>query len=230
MVRRDLALWKASASRQSRRWMVSRAVVGHLDADGVLAGNALDEDAFSAHGQAEVVGQAGDARVLDAGFGLELVGGDHGAGVDLDDLAAHVEFGAFLHQHTGLFAQFVLADGLGTIAGIQQRGGRQLEAADLFGRDGGGGAARRRRARGWRCSQRAGRLWAQKREGRRAAQTGWLQRAHQQAAEEQAGAARARLTPLPRRPQLESRRGLGPGPEWVAQARDPWRRVPKCWV
>ncbi len=58
-------------------------VVRHLDADGALAGHALDEDALGAHGEAEVFGEAGDAAVFDAGFGLELVGGDHGAGIDL---------------------------------------------------------------------------------------------------------------------------------------------------
>ena len=58
-------------------------VVGDLDADGAFAGHAFDEDAFGAHGEAEVFGEAGDAAVLDAGFGLELVGRDHGAGIDL---------------------------------------------------------------------------------------------------------------------------------------------------
>ena len=87
-------------------------VVGDLDADGAFAGHALDEDGFGAHGEAEVVVEAGDAGVFDAGVGLELVGGDHGAGVDLDDLAADVELGAFFDQDAGFFAQFVFADGL----------------------------------------------------------------------------------------------------------------------
>ncbi len=51
-------------------------------------------------------------RIFDAGFGLELVGGDHGAGIDLDDLAAHIELAAFFDQHLGFFAQHVFADGL----------------------------------------------------------------------------------------------------------------------
>ena len=84
-------------------------VVGHLDADGAFAGHALDQNAFGAHGQAQVVGQAGDARVFHAGFGLELEGRHHGPGVDLHHLAAHIELGAFLHQHFGLFAQLILA-------------------------------------------------------------------------------------------------------------------------
>jgi hypothetical protein len=53
---------------------------------------------LGAHGEAEVVGEAGDAAVFDAGFGLELVGGDHGAGIDLDHLAADVELGAFFDE------------------------------------------------------------------------------------------------------------------------------------
>ena len=111
-------------------------VVGHLDADRALAGHALDENAFGAHGEAEIVGQAGDARVFDAGLGLELVGGDHGAGIDLHHLAAHVELGAFFDQHLGFFAQLVLADRLGAFAGVEQGAGRQLEAAHVLGGDG----------------------------------------------------------------------------------------------
>ena len=74
-------------------------VVRHLDADGRLAGHALDEDALGAQRQAEIVAQAGDAAVLDAGFGLELEGRDHRAGIDLHDLAAHVELAALFGQH-----------------------------------------------------------------------------------------------------------------------------------
>src|ERR1035437_3068152 len=113
------------------------AMVGDLDAYGVFAGHTLDEDGFGAHGKAKIVVQSGDARVLDAGFGLELVGGDHGAGIDLDDLAANVELVAFFHQDAGLIAQLVLADGLGPLAGVEQRAGRQLEAANIFKRDSG---------------------------------------------------------------------------------------------
>jgi hypothetical protein len=63
-------------------------LVRHLDAYRAFAGHALDEDAFGTHGQAEVVGQARDARVFHAGFRLELVGGDHGTGIDLHHLPA----------------------------------------------------------------------------------------------------------------------------------------------
>ena len=77
-------------------------------------------------------------RVLDAGLGLELVGRDHGAGVDLHDLAADIELAALFDQHLGFFAQLVFADGLRAFAGVEQRAGRQLEAADVLGRDGDG--------------------------------------------------------------------------------------------
>ena len=53
--------------------------VGHFDADRRFAGNALDQDRFGAQRQAQIVGQPGDAAVLDARFGLEFVGGDHRA-------------------------------------------------------------------------------------------------------------------------------------------------------
>ena len=96
-------------------------VVGHLDADGAFAGHALDEDAFGAHGEAEVVGEAGDARVFDAGLGLELVGGDHGAGIDLHDLATDIELGAFFDEDLGFFAEFVFAHGLRAFACTEQR-------------------------------------------------------------------------------------------------------------
>ena len=47
-------------------------LVGNLDPDGGLAGNAIDEHRLGPHGQRQVVGQAGHLAVLHAGFGLEL--------------------------------------------------------------------------------------------------------------------------------------------------------------
>ena len=76
-------------------------MVRDLDADGGFAGHALDEDGFGGHGEAEVVGEAGDAGVLDAGVGAELEGGDDGAGIDLRDLAVDAELGALLDQDAG---------------------------------------------------------------------------------------------------------------------------------
>ncbi len=106
-------------------------VIRHLDAHGALSGHTLDEDALGAHGEAKVIGEPGHARILHARLGLELVGCDHRAGIDLYYLAAHVELAALLNQDLGFFAQFVFADGLGSAAGVEQRAGRQLEPADV---------------------------------------------------------------------------------------------------
>ncbi len=60
-VRRDLALAKVSRFDHVAQMDGFALVVRDLDADGALAGHALDEDAFGAHGEAEIVGEAGDA-------------------------------------------------------------------------------------------------------------------------------------------------------------------------
>ena len=113
-------------------------VVGHLDADVAGARHAFDEDAFGAHGKAEIVAQAGYAAVFDAGVGLEFVGGDHGAGVDLDHLAIDFELRAFLDQLAGFLAQNILADGQRLFAFMEQGAGREPEAVHFLGRDGHG--------------------------------------------------------------------------------------------
>ena len=56
----------------------------------------------------------------------------------MDDLSADVEFAAFFNQHAGFIAQLVLADGLRTVAGVEQGGGGELEAAEVLGGHGGG--------------------------------------------------------------------------------------------
>ena len=104
-------------------------VVRHLDADRGLARHALDENAFGAQRQAEIVAQAGDAAVLDAGFGLELEGRDHRAGIDLHHLAAHVELAALFRQHLRQVLQLEFVDGAVLVGTVQQRGRRQLVAA-----------------------------------------------------------------------------------------------------
>ena len=66
-------------------------VVRQLDADGVAAGHHRDARRQRAHRAGDVVGEADDARRLDAGRGLELVERDDRAGARVDDLAAHAE-------------------------------------------------------------------------------------------------------------------------------------------
>ncbi len=155
-------------------------VVGHLDADGGFAGHALDEDGFGGHGEAEVVGQAGDAGVLDAGVGAELERGDDGAGIDLGDLAVDAELGAFLDQDPGFFAESFFADDGVLLGLVEERGGGELVAADGLGGDGDGfdvgvGAAAEgdgvagRGLGGWRAARRGGARW---RAGQRAGGSG----------------------------------------------------------
>ena len=61
--------------------------VRDLDADRRLAGDAVDEDRLGLHGEAQVVGQPGDLRVLHAGVGFELERGDDRTRMNLDDRA-----------------------------------------------------------------------------------------------------------------------------------------------
>ena len=112
-------------------------VVGHLNADMAGAGHAFDQDALSAHRQAEIVTEAGHAAVLHARVWLELVGRDHGAGIDLNDLPVHLELSTFFDQFAGFVPQHIFANCERFLALVQQGAGRQLESADVFGSDGG---------------------------------------------------------------------------------------------
>ena len=87
----DGELRNSSDSRIWRRLMTSRLRVRNFDADRRLAGNALDQNRFGLQAEAQIFGERGDAAVLDAGFGLELEGGDDGTGIDLHHRAEHVE-------------------------------------------------------------------------------------------------------------------------------------------
>ena len=84
-------------------------LVGHFDADGVLAGDRRDDaDARHAEGDRQVVGQAGDLRQPQAGFQLDFVLGDDRAGLDLDDADVEAEVLERLLQDLGLAADFLL--------------------------------------------------------------------------------------------------------------------------
>ena len=110
--------------------------VRNLDADRRLARHALDQNALGFQRQAQIVGEVGDAAVLDAGFGLVLERRDHRAGIDLRDLSVHVELGVFFREHLRQQLQFVGIDRLLLVGAMQQAAGRQLEAS---GRDAGHG-------------------------------------------------------------------------------------------
>ncbi len=100
--------------------------VGNLDADGRLAGNAVDQDRLGLHRQTQVVGEAGDLRVLHAGVGLELERGHDRPGMDLRDRPLDRELAAFLFQQARAVHQLALVDlalGLGRVEQRQRRQG-----------------------------------------------------------------------------------------------------------
>ena len=109
--------------------------VGQLDADGVLAGDDGDAAGDGAHRAGDVVGQADDARRLDAGRRLEFVKGDHRAGADVDDLAADAEIVEHAFQQAGVLFERGLADGgLLVDLGLGEKGDRRQNEAALRGR------------------------------------------------------------------------------------------------
>ena len=85
-------------------------LVRDLDADVALAADAVDADRLGLEGEGEVVGEADDLRVLDAGVGLELVGGDDRPGVDLLDRPHHAELAALRLEDAALLEQAVVVD------------------------------------------------------------------------------------------------------------------------
>ena len=127
-------------------------VVGHLDADGGLARQPVDDDRLGLQRQAQVVGQVGDLAVLDAGIGLELEGRDHRARVNLDDRAFDRELPALLFEQPRPFHQLALVDLALDLGRVEQRQRRQRVAAhaalDRRARGGVGLAQRQRRRRG----------------------------------------------------------------------------------
>ena len=109
--------------------------VGNLNADRRFAWDSLDEHRLRLHREAEVVGQAGNLAVLDPGIRLELVGGHHGAGMDLGDDAFDGEFAALVLEEPCRVHQLSLIDFLLSLRGVEQRHRREHEARGAtFGR------------------------------------------------------------------------------------------------
>jgi hypothetical protein len=102
-------------------------LVRDLDADGTAAADAVDTDRLRLQGQGEVVGQADDLRVLHSGVRLELVGRDHGAGMDLDHRAHDPELRRLGLQGLGLLEEPRLVHGRRELDLVHDRGGRQRE-------------------------------------------------------------------------------------------------------
>src|SRR5208282_1738481 len=106
--------------------------VRHLDADRAFAGHTFDQDAFGPQGEAEIVREADDAAVLDAGFGLEFESGDYRAGVDLRDLAKDFEFRVLRGQNLSDNLELFFVDGLLLVRTVQQARRRKLVTARDF--------------------------------------------------------------------------------------------------
>ena len=135
--------------------------VGNLDADGGLAGNAIDQHRLGLHRQAEVVGEAGDLAVFHAGVGLELVGRDDRTRVDLHDRAFDRELAALLFEQPRAFHQLALVDLALGLRRIEQRQRRERVGAPSCARPAafsgsGSGSGRRGRHRPLDCRRRRG--------------------------------------------------------------------------
>src|SRR5580704_15420683 len=111
-------------------------MVRHLDAHRALSCHAFDQDALGTHREAEVFSQASDTAIFHAGFWFEFIRRDHGPGIDLHHLAAHIELAALLHEDTRFFAQFVFTHRLWSHTRIEECARGKLEAAHVFRRYG----------------------------------------------------------------------------------------------
>ena len=108
----------------AQRNLLARAV-GNLDADGGLAGNAVDQHRLGLHRETQVVGEAGDLRVLHAGVGLELERRHDRPGMDLHDRALDRELAAFLFEQARAVHQLALVDLALGLGRVEQRERRQ---------------------------------------------------------------------------------------------------------
>src|SRR5580692_2620826 len=84
--------------------------VRDFDSNRRFSRDALDQNGFRLEREAQIVGKAGDAAVLDARFRLELVCGHNGARIDLRYAAADVKLLALLLDGMRAFLEFVLFD------------------------------------------------------------------------------------------------------------------------
>jgi hypothetical protein len=93
-----------------------------LNADRGFTRHALDQDALRAQPEAQVLCKPGDAVVLDARLGLEFIGRDHRAGIDVSDLAHHIELRALAEQVLSQTFQLFLIDRVLFIGAMQEEG------------------------------------------------------------------------------------------------------------
>ena len=136
-------------------------LVGQLDADHVAPLHDRDAGRDRRHRTGDVVGEADDARRLDAGRRLELVERDDRAGAHVDDLALDAEIVEHAFEQARVLLQRVLGDLRGDrpssvrraspAAAIRRRRGRAATVALRLRR---GGRASARRPAGRRESAR----------------------------------------------------------------------------
>ena len=109
------------------------AGVGQLDADGVAAGTTHTRQAATLMERAMSSERATTRADFTPGAGHQFVEGDHRAGADLVDLAAHAELGQDAFQQPGVLAQGGLVDGRLARLGLGQHRSRfgAVEAAGL---------------------------------------------------------------------------------------------------
>ena len=103
--------------------------VRNLYAHRAFARHALHQNAFRAQREAEIVGQANNAAVLDPGFRLVLEGRDHRARINLCDLPVHVELGVTIGEHRSQQLELVFMHRLLLIGTMKQARRRQLVAS-----------------------------------------------------------------------------------------------------
>ena len=109
----------------AQRNLLARAV-GNLDADGGLAGDAVDQHRLGLHREAQVVGEAGDLRVLHAGVGLELERRhDRARDESATTRALDRELAAFLLEQPRAVHQLALVDLALGLRRVEQRERRQ---------------------------------------------------------------------------------------------------------
>ena len=104
-------------------------VVGHLDADGGLAGQPIDQDRLGLKREAQVVGEAGNLAVLHARIGLELERRDDRARMNLDHAALDRELAALFFQQPRTLHQLALVDLSLGLRRVEERQRRQGEPA-----------------------------------------------------------------------------------------------------
>ena len=122
----ELECWYCGRFQQLAQVDGLALLVGDLDADGLLAQDALDAHVLGLDHQGQVLGQAGDVLDLDADVGDELEGGDHRSGRVLGDLAVDLELLQPLRQLLLLFLQLVDVDLAFLGGGVQVGHGRRL--------------------------------------------------------------------------------------------------------